>query len=47
MIAWIVKRLMFMLPMFLFRRSFLGGIISFFLLRKLSRGGSNSRRRAY
>jgi hypothetical protein len=47
MITWIAKRLIFMLPMFVFRRSFLGGIISFLLLRKLGQGRRNPRRRAY
>jgi hypothetical protein len=36
--AWIAKRLIFALPMLMFRRSFVGGLISLFLLRKLSKG---------
>ena len=51
MIAWIAKRLILTLPLFLFRRSFVGGIITVLLLRKLSsrdsapnRGTSASRR---
>jgi len=30
------KRMLFALPVFFFRRSFIGGLISFFLLKKLT-----------
>jgi hypothetical protein len=46
MIAWIAKRLILTLPLILFRRSFVGGILSFLLLRKLSNKDSAQNRRA-
>jgi hypothetical protein len=46
MINWIAKRLILTLPFFLFRRSFLGGVISFLLLRKLSTRDSSRNRAA-
>jgi hypothetical protein len=38
MFAWIARRLILSLPLLMFRRSFVGGLISLFLLRKLSKG---------